>query len=192
MNIGIYIYDEAEVLDFSGPFEVFSTAKRLATSGWNVFLIAETMEPVAARGGFNVMPHYSIQNHPDIDLLVVVGGVHTAEMTKPNVLEWIKAVEPKTERVVSVCTGVFLLAGAGLLKGLPVTTHWEDIPDLKTRFPDLMVVDDQRWVNLGKYTTSGGISAGIDMSLYLVSQLHSRSLAETVAHQMEYNWQEYR
>lgn len=76
MNIGIYIYDGAEVLDFSGPFEVFSTAKRLETSDWNVFLVAETKNTVVARGGFNVLPDYSIHDHPDIDLLVVVGGVH--------------------------------------------------------------------------------------------------------------------
>lgn len=190
MNIGIYIYDGAEVLDFSGPFEVFSTAKRIETSDWNVFLVAETKNTVVARGGFNVLPDYSIHDHPDIDLLVVVGGVHTEEMTKLPVLNWIKSVDQGASRVVSVCTGAFLLASAGLLSGLTVTTHWEDIPDLSRRFPDLMVIDDQRWVTSGKYTTSGGISAGIDMSLYLVSQLHSRELADLVARQMEYTWQE--
>nr|WP_321383743.1 DJ-1/PfpI family protein [uncultured Vibrio sp.] len=190
MNIGIYIYDDAEVLDFSGPFEVFSTAKRLETSDWNVFLVAETKNAVAARGGFNVLPDYSIHDHPDIDLLVVVGGVHTEEMTKLPVLNWIKSVDQRASWVASVCTGAFLLASAGLLKGLTVTTHWEDIPDLTHRFPNLMVIDDQRWVTSGKYTTSGGISAGIDMSLYLVSHLHSRDLAKMVARQMEYNWQE--
>lgn len=190
MNIGIYIYDGAEVLDFSGPFEVFSTAKRLETSDWDVFLVAETKNTVAARGGFSVLPDYSIHDHPDIDLLVVVGGVHNEEMTKLPVLNWIKSVDQGASRVVSVCTGAFLLASAGLLNGLTVTTHWEDLPDLSRRFPDLMVIDDQRWVTSGKYTTSGGISAGIDMSLYLVSQLHSRDLAELVARQMEYTWQE--
>ncbi|PSJ47937.1 glutamine amidotransferase [Zobellella endophytica] len=190
MNIGIYIYDEAEVLDFSGPFEVFSTAKRLGADSWNVFLVAEVLEPVKARGGFSVLPHYSFLNHPNVDLLVVVGGVHTEEMNKLNVLDWIISVDKNTSHVASVCTGAFLLANAGLLKGLPVTTHWEDIPDLKRRFPELAVVDNQRWVTSGKYTTSGGISAGIDMSLYLVSQLHSQHLAKSVAYQMEYNWQE--
>ncbi len=189
MNIGIYIYDEAEVLDFSGPFEVFSTAKRIETSDWNVFLVAENTDAVAARGGFNILPHYSIQDHPDIDLLVVVGGVHTQEMTKLNVLNWIKSVDKSANRVVSVCTGAFLLASAGLLDGCKVTTHWEDIPDLKSSFPDLLVIDNKRWVTCGKYITSGGISAGIDMSLHLVSQLHSDDLAKVVARQMEYDWQ---
>lgn len=189
MNIGIYIYDEAEVLDFSGPFEVFSTAKRLGAKEWNVFLIAEELAPVSARGGYNVLPHYSFQHHPTIDLLIVVGGVHTEEMHKLDVLNWIKSVDQTAKHVASVCTGAFLLANAGLLNGLSVTTHWEDIPDLKKSFSSLTVVDNKRWVNEGKYTTSGGISAGIDMSLNLVAQLKNQALADMVAHQMEYRWQ---
>ncbi|MDV2378849.1 DJ-1/PfpI family protein [Vibrio cholerae] len=189
MNIGIYIYDEAEVLDFSGPFEVFSTARRLGAESWNVFLISETLEPIKARGGFTVLPDYSFQNHPQIDLLIVVGGVHTNEMNKTNVLHWVTSVDKHVKHIASVCTGAFILANAGLLKGLAVTTHWEDIPELKQRFPDLVVMEEKRWVTTSKYTTSGGISAGIDMSLFLVSKFHSQSHAELVAHQMEYNWQ---
>lgn len=188
MNIGIYIYDEAEVLDFSGPFEVFSTAKRLGADRWNIFLVAETAGPVTARGGFQVLPHYSIKDHPSIDLLVVVGGVHTREMKKENVLNWIRQIDKQAQKVASVCTGAFLLANAGLLDGLSVTTHWEDIPDLNTHFPHLNVISDKRWVSAGKYVTSGGISAGIDMSLHLVSLLHSEALANRVASQMEYDW----
>ncbi len=149
MNIAIYIYDEAEVLDFSGPFEVFSTAKRLKTSDWNVFFVAEKAEPVIARGGFNVLPHYTIEEHPNVDLLVVVGGVHTEEMNKSKVISWIQAIDKKATKVVSVCTGAFLLASAGLLDNLSVTTHWEDIPDLKRRFPTLDVLENKRWVNSG-------------------------------------------
>ncbi|ENP8453014.1 DJ-1/PfpI family protein [Vibrio parahaemolyticus] len=189
MNIGIYIYDEAEVLDFSGPFEVFSTARRLGAESWNVFLISETLEPIKARGGFTVLPDYSFQNHPQVDLLIVVGGVHTDEMNKTNVLHWMASVDKDARHIASVCTGAFILANAGLLKGLAVTTHWEDIPELKQRFPDLDVMEEKRWVTTSKYTTSGGISAGIDMSLFLVSKFHSQRHAELVAHQMEYNWQ---
>jgi len=192
MNIGIYIYDQAEVLDFSGPFEVFSTAQRLLNNDWNVFLIAETTAVVRARGGFNVLPHYSIEQHPDIDLLVVAGGVHSEVMNNQCVLDWLKKVDETANRIVSVCTGAFLLANAGLLKDLTVTTHWEDIPDLRESFPQLVVVEDRRWVTDGKYTTSGGISAGIDMSLYLVSQVESLDFAYKVAHQMEYDWHQNR
>ncbi len=189
MNIGIYIYDQAEVLDFSGPFEVFSTAKRLGNENWHVFFVSQSSEPVIARGGLRVLPDYSIQSHPKIDVLLVVGGVHTNEMLKPDVLDWIKSVDQHAQVVASVCTGAFLLANAGLLKGLSVTTHWEDIADLKAQFSDLKVADNKRWVQSGKYITSGGISAGIDMSLHLVSQLTTKVSAEKVAHQMEYNWQ---
>ncbi|MCF7496494.1 DJ-1/PfpI family protein [Vibrio sp. L5-1] len=191
MNIGIYIYNQAEVLDFSGPFEVFSTAKRLGAEDLNVFMVSEHVEPVVARGGFKVLTDYSLQNHPEIDLLMVVGGVHTDEMNKSNVLDWLVSVEPNAEQVVSVCTGVFLLAKAGLLKGLTVTTHWEDISDLALQFPDLNVTADQRWVTSGKFTTSGGISAGIDMSLHLISERYGLEFSTIVARQMEYNWQRY-
>lgn len=189
MNIGIYIYDEAEVLDFSGPFEVFSTASRLGAESWNVFLVSETLEPVKARGGFTVIPDYSFQNHPKIDLLIVVGGVHRNEMNNTNVLNWIVSVDKHVKHIASVCTGAFLLANADLLKGLSVTTHWEDIPEFRQELPDLVVVENERWTTTNKYTTSGGISAGIDMSLFLVSKFYSQSHAELVARQMEYNWQ---
>jgi len=188
VNIGIFIYDQAEVLDFSGPFEVFSTAKRMGANDWNIYLISEFMAPVVARGGYCVQPHYSINDHPIIDVLVVVGGVHTNELDKPQVIEWIRSIDRLAKKVVSVCTGAFLLAKADLLNGLTVTTHWEDVPDLVDTFPLLDVVTDTRWVSNGKYVTSGGISAGIDMSLYLVSELHSLKLAESVAYQMDYHW----
>lgn len=189
MNIAIYLYDNAEVLDFAGPFEVFSTAKRLApASGFNVFLIAEKAGSVQARGGFAVNPSYSIHQHPPIDLLLVAGGVHTAELAKPNLIEWLKRTAQQASLVASVCTGAFILAEAGLLDGLEVTTHWEDIPELQAAYPALRVVQGKRWVDQGKWVTSGGISAGIDMSLHLVARLAGRELAEKTARQMEFEW----
>lgn len=190
MNIGIYIYDEAEVLDFSGPFEVFSTAKRFETKDWNIWLLSESASTVLARGHFPINAHYTIDDHPHLDLLVVVGGDHTQEFTKPNVTEWIKRVDQASKITASVCTGAFFLAQAGLLDHLDVTTHWEDIPELSRAFPKLNVVKEKRWVVSGKYVTSGGISAGIDMSLGLVAKLHSQELAERVTLQMEYRWQQ--
>lgn len=188
MNIGIYIYDDAEVLDFSGPFEVFSTAKRLANNDWQVCLIAENNTPVMARGGFSVNPHYSFVDPPAIDLLIVVGGVHTVELEKPAVINWIRETAGATAKVASVCTGAFLLAKAGLLDGLTVTTHWEDLADLANMFPRLNVISNKRWVSQDKFTTSAGISAGIDMSLQLVAELGSPELAELTAKQMQYQW----
>ena len=178
------------MLDFSGPFEVFSTASRLCgdASPFNPLLVSVTGELVSARGGYRVQPHHSFQNHPTLDVLVVVGGVHSAEMQKPEVLDWIARQAGQVSLVASVCTGAFLLAAAGVLTHQRVTTHWEDIPDLRTQFPGLDVVEGMRWVEAGTVVTSGGISAGIDMSLHLVSKLHSRDLAEKTARQMEFDW----
>ncbi|MGY2574151.1 DJ-1/PfpI family protein [Vibrio sp. C8] len=189
MNIGIYIYDDAEVLDFSGPFEVFSTAKRLANNDWNVFLFAEKSNLVKVRGGFEVNPHFSFDTVPNIDLLIVVGGVHTEELRKPNVINWIKQYAAESKIVASVCTGAFLLAKAGVTVDHSVTTHWEDIADLRREFPELDVQENVRWVKHGNMVASAGISAGIDMSLFLVSELASMDLAVKTARQMDYDWQ---
>ena len=188
MNIGIYIYNQAEVLDFSGPFEVFSVANRLANLGWNIWLVAEGKSLVEARGVFQVKPHYSIQNVPELDVLIVVGGVHSDELRKTEVINWIRKTTEKTQITASVCTGAFLLAEAGLLDGLEVTTHWEDIPDLQRNYPDLQVRKGVRWIEQGKLFTAAGISAGIEMSLELVARLAGAELAERTARQMEYTW----
>lgn len=190
LNIGIYIYPQAEVLDFSGPFEVFSTASRIAGSQqlFRVFLIAQSKHPVSARGGFRVCPQHTIRNHPELDLLIIAGGVHTDEMQKPAVISWIAQQAKTSCLIASVCTGAFLLAKAGVIEQQKVTTHWQDIDDLQQQFAKLQVEKNVRWVEQGDVITSAGISAGIDMSLYLVSKLHNQTLAEKTARQMEYSW----
>lgn len=190
MNIAIYIYENAEVLDFSGPFEVFSTANRFLPTEQknNVFMVAETSDVVLARGGYQVLPKYGFDNVPHIDVLVVVGGVHTEEVKKPQVIKWVKEVSAKADLVASVCTGAFLLAEAGLLDNLKVTTHWEDMADLQADYPSLEVQGNVRWVDQGDIVTSGGISAGIDMSLHLVSKLTNLEVAGQTARQMEFDW----
>lgn len=190
MNIGIYIYNQAEVLDFSGPFEVFSTASRVCEGSkpFNVFLVSQSGETVIARAGYKVIPDYGFHNHPETDVLIVVGGDHSDEMNKPDVIEWISSQSKKSKIVASVCTGAFLLAKAKVLQVEKVTTHWEDIPDLRTMFPNLEVIEGVRWVDEGELITSGGISAGIDMSLHLVGKLYDTALAEKTARQMEFSW----
>jgi len=190
INVGIYIYAEAEVLDFSGPFEVFSTASRVCQThrAFNVFLVGESSEMVTARGGYRVIPSYGFSNHPPIHVLVVAGGVHTSELKKSNVIEWISAIANDASVVASVCTGAFLLAQAKILDDLNATTHWEDIGDLRNSYPNITVHEGKRWIDEGKVITSGGISAGIDMSLHLVGRLHNVELAERTARQMEFDW----
>ncbi len=190
MNVGIYVYDGAEVLDFSGPFEVFATANRVheAPAPFQVFLIGERGDAVTARGGYRVLPHYAIDDHPPLDLVIIAGGVYAEEMAKVRVLEWIRAQRRAASCVALVCTGVFLLARADETLAATVTTHHEDRDDLRRLFGHLRVVEDVRWIDEGAVVTSGGISAGLDMSLHLVARFTSEALAQRTAAQMEYTW----
>jgi transcriptional regulator GlxA family with amidase domain len=197
-NVGIYIFDEIEVLDLGGPFEVFSTASRMksrlqpdSAKPFEVFTIADSLRQIRARGGLMVQPAFDIKNHPPIDLLVVPGGVVTAELKRDFVTEWIARVASTATITASVCTGAFLLGKAGLLDGKTITTHWEDIDDFRSMFPGIPVRDDTRWVDAGEIVTSAGISAGLDMSLHLVARLESEELAVRTARQMDYDWQRH-
>lgn len=192
LSVGILVFDKVEILDFAGPYEVFSTASRVhardvqAQALFRCHLVAEEMRPVYARGGLKVLPDCVLPPAGDIDVLIVPGGDVSAVLERPRVIDWIRAQE--TRITASVCTGAFLLAKAGLLDGLPVTTHWEDQAELRARFPALDVRQDVPWVDCGKVVTSGGISAGIDMSLHLVERLAGKQLAHATARQMEYRW----
>jgi transcriptional regulator GlxA family with amidase domain len=195
LQVGIYVYPEVEVLDFAGPFEVFSTASRVlarshpdAPAPFTPCLVAENAGVVRARAGFAVMPHFGIDSHPPLDVLVVPGGVHDRELVKPRVIEWIARQHAGTRLTASVCTGAFLLGAAGLLGGLEVTTHWEDAADLARAFPDARVRGGVRWTEHERVMTSAGISAGIDMSLRIVARFAGQELAERTARQMDYDW----
>jgi len=195
INVGIYLFNQVEVLDFAGPFEVFSTASRVklrldqdADEPFRVFTISETGQNIHARGGLEVKPNYHFNNHPNINLLIIPGGVVTEEINKEDVIEWIINKSTMPGIVASVCTGAFLLAKAGLLSCKSATTHWEDITDFKSMFPDLNVIENKRWIDEGQIVTSAGISAGIDMSLHLVSRFEGDDLAVKTAKQMEFDW----
>jgi len=136
----------------------------------------------------NVNPTYSFHNHPQIDVLIVVGGVHADEIQKANVLAWIFKVAEKTTITASVCTGVFLLAEAATVTTQHVTTHWGDITELQKSYPGLQVEVGKRWIEDGEVITSAGISAGIDMSLHLVRRVSGVDLAQQTARQMEFDW----
>lgn len=197
LSVGIYLFDDVEVLDFAGPFEVFSTASRVARRRhpdddppFSVATVARRLRPVRARAGLKILPDLCFDDPPRFDVLVVPGGVVTAELDHADVIDWITRTATGARLTASVCTGAFLLAKAGLLDGRRATTHWEDRDDLRAAFPSLTVVDDARWVDEGVVVTSGGISAGIDMSLHLVERLVDRALADATARQMEYEWRD--
>ena len=195
-RVGILLFDDVEVLDFAGPFEVFSTASRVvertgAPPAFEVVTVAAG-SPVRARHGLIVSPGYRMGEEPPIDVLVVPGGVVTGALADARTIEWISSRAAIAGLTTSVCTGAFLLAETGLLDGRPATTHWEDLDDLAAAYPRVLVRREVAWVDDGDVVTSAGISAGIDMSLHVVARLLGEEWASATALQMEYSAGEFR
>lgn len=197
ISVAIFVFPDVEVLDFAGPYEVFTTATRVlkrtnpsASAPFTVFTVASEVGTVPARAGLVVTPDFTFANHPPVDLLIIPGGVVSAELEKPEIAKWIKRTAATTRITASVCTGACLLAQAGLLDGRRATTHWSDVDDLRAMCPSLTILEDRRWVDEDTIVTSAGISAGIDMSLHLVERLAGRELALKTARQMDYLWHE--
>lgn len=193
-TVGILVFDEVEVLDFAGPFEVLSVAgRRDGLELFDVFLVAEKAGPVFARSGFSVNPRYTFEDSPPTDIVVVPGGYGTRrEMHNPRVVEWIARVAPEAELVLSVCTGALLLAVAGCLDGLSATTHHGAFDLLEETAPRVRVERAKRLVDNGRFVLSAGISAGLDMALYVVARLHGAEVARETARYMEYDWDQQR
>ena len=166
-RVAILIFDEAEVLVFCGPFEVFSvTGVMEPPQPFQVYTVAETLQPVIARNGLSVNPSYQLSDCPAPDILLIPGGLGTRrEMHNAGLIEWIRNRAVNAELVLSVCTGALLLAKAGLLDGLEATTHHGAIDLLREAAPRTRVSPEKRFIDNGKIIVSAGISAGIDMSL---------------------------
>lgn len=191
-TIGIYVFDGVEVLDFAGPYEVFTCASRVhggEVPPFRVVTIGRTSRMLRARAGLSVFPEADFATMPQPDVLLIPGGVVDEELARAEVIRWIAATERGTEITASICNGAILLAATGLLDGLPATTHWADMAELRERFPAVQVTEGRRWIDNGHLLTCGGISAGIDMSLHLVERLAGRELALRTAQRMEYHWQ---
>lgn len=190
-TVGIFLFNEVEVLDFAGPFEVFSLAEfeNSDKRAFNVCTIARTNTPMRARNGLTVLPSHDISSAPKLDLLIIPGGygAEELEIREPETIRWIQNMSAQTEILASVCTGAFLLAEAGLLNGKRATTHWMDLDRLEREYPAIRVLRNARFVDEGAILTSGGISAGIDLSLYLVKRLLGESAAKKTARRMEYD-----
>ena len=191
-NVAIFIFDEVEVLDFAGPFEVFSVTSELNNyEPFNVFTVAEKPGAITTVNGLSVNPQYSFADCPRPDILILPGGVGSrAAANNARVLEWVKASFQQAEMVFSVCSGARILAKSGLLDGLEATTHHEVIEELRGLAPTAVIQENARFIDNGRIMTSAGISAGIDLSLHVVSKLLGEALARKTAHYMEYDWQE--
>lgn len=189
-TVGIFLFDDVEVLDFTGPFEVFSvTVLDNGDKPFDVKTISETGNCIIARNGLKVEPDYSFENMPSFDILIIPGGLGAREREIHNdkVINWIKNEMENVQLITSVCTGALLLAKAGLLKDKKATTHWASLDRLEKEFPEVKVQREVKFVDEKNIITSGGISAGINMSFHIVKRLLGSDLAQKTAKRMEYD-----
>jgi transcriptional regulator GlxA family with amidase domain len=193
-TVGILIFDDVEVLDFCGPFEVLATARPDGSTNtdaplFKVVTIAEENRLITCVGGLLVQPHHTIDDHPPLDILVVPGGQGTrSQRLNARLLDWIAAQRQAIELTTSVCTGAFLLAERGILDGKRATTHWASVDWMRENYPGVTMLADERVVDEGSVITSAGVSAGIDMALHVVARLHGAGAAEWTARRMEYDY----
>jgi len=189
-NVAILIFDNVEVLDFTGPFEVFITGSNRGKD-LNVYTVAEHDRPIIALGNLSINPTYTIGNCPQPDLLIIPGGWGSRnEMENKIITNWIREVSKDVELLLSVCTGALILAKANLLDGLKLTTNRLAMNELKEVAPESAeIIEDARYIDNGKIILSAGVSAGIDMSLYVVSKLFGEERAKHTAQLMEYDWE---
>ncbi|AYQ31659.1 DJ-1/PfpI family protein [Runella sp. SP2] len=200
-SVAIFLFDEVEVLDFAGPYEVFSVAglRTLPQKPFDVFTVAEK-SAIVARNGLKVTPDFTFENMPKADIVLLPGGGgYTAdgvafgsrrEMDNPVVLEWVKKQAAQAELILSVCTGALILGNAGLLEGLKATTHFMALGSLRAISPNIEVIENVRYVDNGAVILSAGVSAGIDMSYYVVSKLIGAEVATEAARYAQYDyWQ---
>ena len=184
-TVGILLFDEVEVLDFAGPFEVFSVAGHTQNlKFFDVFTVSERPGPVRARSNLIVLPRFSFADCPRPQILLVPGGFGTRkEMMNPTVISWIQEMNHSAELILSVCTGALLLAKAGLLAGLKATTHYGALALLREIAPETEVLPNQRCADNGRIICSAGVSAGIDMAFHVVARLCGHAQAvETARH----------
>ena len=200
-NLAIFLFDAVEVLDFAGPYEVFSVAglRTMPQKPFNVYTVAEK-SPVVARNGLTIIPNFLLDNCPPSDIFLVPGGGGITpegepfgsrkEMHNPLVLKWVQHHAQRAELVLSVCTGALILGQAGLLENKKATTHFKALESLRAISPNIEVIENVRYVDNGDLILSAGVSAGIDMSYYVVSKLLGKATADEAARYAQYDyWQ---
>jgi transcriptional regulator GlxA family with amidase domain len=194
-RVGILVFPSVEVLDFAGPFEVFSVTRldedkrREEASPFETVLVAEEPGVVIATGGLRVVPNYTLDNCPPLDILLVPGGWGVrSEIENKTLVYWVSERGRVAEIVAGVCTGSMLLGKAGLLDGHTATTHWKSLDWMRQSFPGVTVIHDLHVVEDGELVTSAGISAGIDLALRVVALYHGEEVAGATAAHMEYRY----
>jgi transcriptional regulator GlxA family with amidase domain len=187
--IGVALFEGAEELDWAGPWEVLAAwAQQWPDDGVRVFTLARSADVVACAKGLRVLPDETWETAPPLDVLVYPGGRGTrAQLRDGAVLDWVRGISRSGGIVASVCTGSLVLAAAGLLDGMPATTHWQSLELLPTLGTDIQVRPDDRFVDNGAVITAAGVSAGIDMALHLVGRLGSPKKAREVRRYIQYD-----
>jgi putative intracellular protease/amidase len=181
-SVAILMFDGVQIIDFSGPYEVFGQA------GYRVFTVSKDGKGVTSAMGLQVNVDYSFDKAPPADVVVVPGGdVHSAMSDGPT-LAWLKRASLPAKQVMSVCTGSFILAGTGLLDGQSATTFHKQFDEMSRQFPKVTILRDRRWVDAGKFVTSAGLASGIDTALHVVGRLRGIDKAHNVAMHLEYEW----
>lgn len=192
-TIGIFIFDDVEELDFVGPYEVFTMINtvlqmRGKPDALKVILISETGEDVTGNKGMRVGAHAAMTDIDSLDVICIPGGMGSrAQMKRETVIDWISQIGPTCEWVTSVCTGSFILAKAGLTKGRKISTYWAAFDEFKTLGLEGELISGVRYVRDGNLVTSAGVSAGIDMALWLTGQMFSPQFARDVQRGMQYD-----
>jgi putative intracellular protease/amidase len=184
INVVILIFEGVQIIDYTGPYEVFGQA------GFQVTTVAPSKEVLRTNMGMNVVAHHDFEDSPTPDIFVIPGGGVNSITESEEAVAWVKKTAEAGKHVLTVCNGAFILAQTGLLDGYSATTYYGLIDSLRDTAPNVNVVTDQRYVDNGKYITTAGLSSGLDGSLYLISKLRSRARAQSVALNMEYDWKE--
>jgi transcriptional regulator GlxA family with amidase domain len=193
VRIGILLFDQVDLLDVGGPYEVFLTASRLVVRDggeppFDVVTVATTLDPVSAHGGLRLTAQATLADCGPLDMLVLPGAVKIDDVLADEALVGaVRRAAASASVTASVCTGAFILGAIGLLDGRPWTTHWEDVEALAERAPGKGQAW-VRWVDADEVVTSGGLSSGIAMSLHIVDRFAGRELAVRTARQLEYDW----
>jgi transcriptional regulator GlxA family with amidase domain len=181
VRVAFMLGDNANVIDTAGPWEVFQDVTIEDRGPFELYTVAPTDQMLRMTGGLQVVPHYSIGNAPQPEVIVVPAHKSTAESRA-----WLAQASAGTDVTMSVCTGAFQLARAGLLKGIPATTHHEFFDNFAREFPDIELRRGLRFVDSGRIATAGGLTSGIDMALHVVTRYFGHDVAQTTADYMEY------
>jgi transcriptional regulator GlxA family with amidase domain len=185
-NVAIFIFNGVELLDFSGPGEVFAAAD-VPDGAFNVYTVAMSTDPIVSQGFLSVTPDYNLENAPDPDIIVLPGGNVGPSVNNPDVINWIKSHSANLDALMSVCNGAHILQKTGLLDGKKATTHHGAIANLRANSPTTQVLENTRWVDNGQIITTAGVSAGIDGALRIIERMYGFDAAQSTARYMEYD-----